>query len=130
MELYMPIELQWSDRKRYYGLPLSFNVYAISDDRLFLNWGLLNQRFREIMLYRVRDISITRSFSQRVFGVGTVFVTTADNEVFTLENICEPFLVKELLHQNVEGQKRARQFRYGEYFGGEAETFHWFPNCM
>lgn len=130
MSLNMYTDLHWRDRKRYFGLPLSFEVYAITEDRLFLSSGLLLQTERSIMLYRIRDISISRSFTQMLFGVGTVTVTTSDNEVITLENICEPFQVKELLHQNVEDQKRARHFRFGEYDIGEREFFPWFPGWM
>lgn len=126
----MNIELHWRDRKHYYGLPLSFEVYAISRDRLFLNDGFLQQTYREVLLYRIRDISLSRSFSQRFFGVGTVSVTTADNEVIQLENIRAPFLVKELLFQNVEDQKRSRRFRFGEYQICDAETFPWMPDMV
>ena len=117
----MNVELQWRDRKRYYGLPLSFEVYAVSKDRLFLSWGFLHQAYQDILLHRIRDISLTRSLSQRILGVGTVSVTTSDNHVVLLENIRDPILVKELIHRNVEEQKRSRRFRYGEYHGPDAE---------
>lgn len=130
MRLNMYTDLHWWDRKRYYGLPLSFEVYAISEDRLFLSSGLLLQTERSIMLYRVRDISLTRSFTQRLFGVGTVTVTTSDNEVITLENVAAPHQVKELLHQNVEEQKRARRFRFEEFDIGDQAFFPWFPGWM
>lgn len=130
MSLNMYTDLHWRDRKRYWGLPLSFDVYAITEDRLILSSGLLLQTERSIMLYRVRDISLSRSFTQRLFGVGTVTVMTSDNEVVTLENISAPRQVKELLHQNIEDQKRARHFRFGEYDFGDREFFPWFPGWM
>ena len=36
------IKLVWKDRKRFLGMPLSFTRYSVSDDRLFLETGLLN----------------------------------------------------------------------------------------
>ena len=30
-----PIEYLWKDRKRHFGLPLSFTRYSLSEDRLF-----------------------------------------------------------------------------------------------
>ncbi|MBE6949778.1 MAG: PH domain-containing protein [Ruminococcaceae bacterium] len=108
-------EVQWRDRKCYCGIPLSFESYAVSHDRLFLTCGFLNQSSKEIQLHRVRDIALSRSLSQRLLGVGTVSVTTSDKKVVVLENIRNPAEVKELLYQNAEEQKRIRRFRYGEF---------------
>ena len=33
----LTIEYLWKDRKRYFGLPLSFTRYCLSDDRLFVS---------------------------------------------------------------------------------------------
>jgi hypothetical protein len=66
----LTIESLWKDRKRYFGLPLSFTRYALSEDRLFLSVGFLNIKDDEILLYRVRDIDTERSLWQRLFGVG------------------------------------------------------------
>ena len=60
----------WKDRKRYFGLPLSFTRYALSEDRLFLSVGFLNIKDDEILLYRIRDINTSRNLWQRIFGVG------------------------------------------------------------
>ena len=62
----------WKDRKRYFGMPISFTRYALSEDRLFLSQGFLNIKDDEILLYRVRDIDTSRNLWQRLFGVGTV----------------------------------------------------------
>ena len=72
------IKYLWKDRKRYFGLPLSFTRYMLSDDRLFISEGFLNIKDDEILLYRVRDIDTTRSLWQRLFGVGTVTVMSSD----------------------------------------------------
>lgn len=124
------VDVQWRDRKHYCGLPLSFETYAVSNDRLFLSSGFLRQASREILLYRVRDISLSRSLSQRLFGVGTVRVTTIDNEVIILESVCAPFQVKELIYQNVLEQKEARRFRFGGYPVNNAEAFWYFGNWI
>ena len=106
----------WKDRKRYLGMPLSFTRYALSEDRLFLSVGFFSVRDEEILLYRVRDISIKRTLWQRIFGVGTVTVRSSDKstpEVF-LKNIKKPLDFKELLHRNVEEAKLSRRIRIGE----------------
>ncbi len=63
------IQYIWQDRKRYFGLPLSFTRYAMSEDRLFTSVGFLNIKDDEILLYRVRDIDTSRTLWQRLFGV-------------------------------------------------------------
>ncbi len=106
----------WSDRKRYFGLPLSFTKYEISEDRLFQTTGFLNLKYEEILLYRVRDLELSRSFGQRIFGVGTIKVCSSDKthpELY-IHNVKEPAAVKELIHQQVEDMKIRRRVRFGE----------------
>ena len=110
------IEYLWKDRKRYFGLPLSFTRYSLSEDRLFLSEGFLNIKDDEILLYRVRDIDSSRSLGQRIFGVGTVTVHSSDKTMpnLVLKNVKNPGFVKELIHQQVEQVKLQRRVRLGE----------------
>ena len=107
---------KWKDRKRHLGMPLSFTRYGLSEDRLFLEKGLLSTNFDEILLYRVRDISLKISLYQRLFGVGTITVQSSDKSlpVLELKNIKRPRETKELIHQTVEELKIARRMRVGE----------------
>ena len=106
----------WSDRKRYFGLPISFTKYEVSEDRLFQTTGFLNLKYEEILLYRVRDLELSRSFGQRIFGVGTIKVSSSDksNSELYIINVKEPAAVKELIHQQVEDMKIRRRVRFGE----------------
>ena len=106
----------WHDRKRILGMPLSFTRYALSEDRLFLKRGFLNVHQDEIVLYRVRDLRVSQSLWQRVFGVGTVTVISTDKSIpeLALKNIRQPNEVKELIHEYVEKMKIARRMRVGE----------------
>mgnify|MGYP003550471948 CR=1 FL=1 len=110
------MEYIWKDRKRYFGLPLSFTRYAMSEDRLFLSVGCLNIKDEEVLLYRIRDINTSRSLWQRLFGVGTITVMSSDKTLPTLElkNVKDPVFVKELLHKQVEEMKIKRRVRFGE----------------
>lgn len=113
----------WKDRKRHLGMPLSFTRYALSEDRLFLSIGFLNIKDEEILLYRIRDISSSRSLWQRLFGVGTITVTSSDKSTPTLalKNIKNPIHVKELLHAQVEQMKLRRRVRVGEIMTGDVD---------
>ena len=106
----------WTDRKRFLGMPLSFTRYALSDDRLFLSVGFLSVKDEELLLYRVRDIGVKRTLWQRLFGVGTIIVSSSDKStpILQLVKIKRPMEVKELLHENVEEMKLRRRMRIGE----------------
>ena len=120
----LTIEQLWHDRKRYFGLPISFTRYALSDDRLFTSVGFLNIKDDEILLYRVRDIDTSRSLWQRIFGVGTVTVMSSDKTMPTLvlKNIKDPIFVKELIHKQVEETKIKRRVRFGEIMGNDLDN--------
>lgn len=115
----MAIEYIWSDRKRILGMPITFTRYSLSDDRLFLETGLLNTKCEEILLYRVRDISLSITLGQRLFGVGTITIQSSDQTLPTLEikNVKAPRDTKELIHEAVEEMKRSRRMRVGEILG-------------
>ena len=117
----MAIEHLWKDRKRYLGMPLSFTRYALSEDRLFLSVGFFSVKDDEVLLYRVKDISSTRTLWQRLFGVGTITVVSADKSTPTLvlKNVKNPLEVKELLHQQVEEMKIRRRMRFGEMMSND-----------
>ena len=110
------IEYLWEDRKRHCGLPLSFTKYKLSVDRLFFETGALNTEEEEVQLYRVRDISVRRTLWQKICGVGTVTVNSSDKSAPTIElkNIKRAKDVKELLNEQVEKVKVARNVRIGE----------------
>ena len=115
-----PMEYLWKDRKRHLGLPLSFTRYRLSEDRLFCETGFFNLHSEEVLLYRVRDLSLSMTLGQRIFGVGTVCVQSSDKSMphLDLKNVRHPREVKELIHQNVEAAKDKRRMRATELMGG------------
>ena len=121
------IDYLWKDRKRFLGMPLSFTRYRLSEDRLFCETGFLNVKSDEVLLYRVRDLRLTMSLGQRIFGVGTVCVVSSDKSIphLDLKNVKDPRTVKELIHQNVEAAKDKRRMRATELLGGEDD-----PACQ
>ena len=115
------IKTLWNDRKRHFGLPLSFTRYQLSEDRIFCEKGLLNLHEEEVLLYRVRDLELRMSLGQRIFGVGSVIVHSSDKTMPTLElkNIKIPREVKELVFRQVEDCKEQRRMRTMEFVGGD-----------
>ena len=117
------VDIIWKDRKRWLGMPLSVTRYALSEDRLFLSVGFFSIKDDEILLYRIRDITTTRTLWQRLFGVGTVTVVSSDKTMPTLQlkNIKRPVEVKELLHKQVEEMKIRRRVRVGEIMASDMD---------
>ena len=110
------INYLWKDRKRYFGLPISFTRYRLSKDRIFRETGVLNLKEEEVLLYRVRDLELSRSLFQRIFGVGTICVYSSDKSSphLDLVSVKNPKMVKELIYQKVEEAKDARRMRTTE----------------
>lgn len=113
----------WKDRRRRMGMPLSVTRYALSEDRLFLSVGFFSVKDDEVLLYRIRDISTGRSLWQRLFGMGTITITSSDKShpTLVLKNVKHPMDVKELLHKQVEEMKMQRRVRIGEVMGSDLQ---------
>ena len=115
------IQYIWKDRKRIFGMPITFTRYRLSEDRLFCEKGFLNIQQDEVLLYRVRDLQLNMKLTQRIFGVGTICVVSSDKSVphLDLVNVKNPREVKELIHRSVEDAKDARRMRTMEIMGSE-----------
>lgn len=111
----------WQDRKRILGMPISFTKYRLEEDRLFIETGLLSTKYDELLLYRVRDISLKRTLAQKLLGVGTVVIYSSDSSTpeLYLMNIKNAYNVKELIHNQVEQMKTKKRMRFGEYIDGD-----------
>lgn len=115
-----PIHYIWQDRKRYFGRPISFTKYALSEDRFFVERGLLNIKQDEILLYRVVDLELTISLFQRMFGVGTIALRSSDRSTphLLVINVKKPREVKEMIHKAVEASKLIHGVTSMEMVGG------------
>ena len=113
-------EAQWYDRKRtFLGLPLSFTRYYVHAEKLVVETGFFSLREEEIRLYRIMDITLRRSLGQRIFGVGTIHLCSADKTTpeLDIKNIKKPWETKELLSALVEEARTAKRISGREYMG-------------
>ena len=95
----------WSDRKRtLFGLPLSFTKYTLTEERLFIQTGLFTTVEDEVRLYRILDVKLTRTLGQKIFGVGSIHVCSADKSMadFEITSVKNSADVKEKLSELVE----------------------------
>ncbi|MCR4567923.1 MAG: PH domain-containing protein [Pseudobutyrivibrio sp.] len=114
----------WQDRKRYFGLPLSFTKYSLSEDRLFVETGFFNLEQNEVRLYRILDLQLKRSLGQRIFGVGSIWVSSSDKSLgtFEIKNIKDSARVKEMLSVQVEQQREAKRVVGREFMGADMDV--------
>ena len=114
----------WTDKKRYFGLPISFTRYSIVEKegvwvKIFYDTGLLSTRHEEVMVYRVFDISLQQSLFDKLFNVGTICLYCKDEsmEYFNIIRVKNPFHVRDLISDLVEEQRAEKGFRIGEFHG-------------
>lgn len=119
-------EYVWKDRKRtFLGLPWSFTVYKLTEEKLMIETGFFSKKEEEIRLYRIMDLTLNRTLGQRIFGLGTIHCCTADKSTpeFDILKIKKSKEVKELLSDLIEKQREekrisAREFMDDDYDGG------------
>ena len=112
------VDIKWKQRKRIWcGLPWTFTVYSLSEDRLFIDSGVFTKRQDEVRLYRVLDVSLKRSLGQRIFGMGTIHICSSDKTMkdFDLINIKNSKDVKEMISEYVETQREKKRVVSREY---------------
>ena len=109
----------WHDRKRILGMPISFTVYEVDESRLTIRKGLLSTTTDEMLLYRILDLKMYQTLWQKIFGVGTIILYTADQSGHTTEikNVKYPEKVRKFLSRTVEQQRNAKGITGRELFG-------------
>ncbi|MDD2534787.1 MAG: PH domain-containing protein [Eubacteriales bacterium] len=109
----------WKDRKRILGMPLSFTRYIVDEDRLTLKIGLLNSLVNDVLLYRILDVKLVQTLWQKLFGVGTITLFTADKsqDQIKLRNIKHPEKVRRYLGQLIEEERESRRLVGRELYG-------------
>ena len=118
----MSAESVWKDRKRtIFGLPLSFTVYKLTNEKLLIETGVFSKKEEEIRLYRIMDLTLNRPFGQRLFGVGTIHCCTADKSTpeFDILKIKRPSEIKEMLSDMVEAERDKKRVSAREFMSDE-----------
>lgn len=113
------LNIVWKDRKRpIFGLPLSFTKYTLLEDKLLIDTGFLSSKQEEVKLYRIMDVTLKRSFIQKIFGVGTIHCCSADKTTpeFDILDIKNSFEVKEKISKMAEEQRDKKRVTGREIF--------------
>lgn len=123
-ELRVAIEKEeaiWCDKKRivFFGMPLSFTKYTLTPSKFTLEKGFFKKTEDETRLYRITDVSLTRGFWERIFGLGTIKLLSSDTSTpkIELHHVKNPKTVKDVLSQAIEDCRRANGVRTSEVVG-------------
>lgn len=113
----------WKQRKRNWcRTPFTFTVYTLTDKEMSIKTGILNEKFNLIKLFRIVDISVERSFLQRLFGMSTLVLDTRDqssgNGVVVLKNIVHGSEVRQALQEAVDASRKENGMSAREFIGG------------
>ena len=114
----------WRDRKRIiFGLPWSFTVYALTEDKLLIEKGIFNKIQEEVRLYRIMDLTLNRSLEERIFGLGTIHCCSGDKSTpeFDILRIKDSERVKDLLSEAVENSRKKNRIGTREFMADEMD---------
>lgn len=89
--------------------------FELTTERLRVKRGVFNQVFDEVELYRVKEVSLSRSVFERMLGLGTVTMETSDRgqEKILIPSVRKSDELREHLRTQVEivrDRKRVREF--------------------
>lgn len=121
------VSYKWSDRKRIiFGLPWTFTKYAATDEKLLIRTGVLNVKEEEVRLYRILDLTLKRTLFQRLWGLGTIHVCSADKSTpeFEILKIKNPEIVKNMLSDMVEEERRKKRVSGREFMSSEEDEIY------
>ena len=114
----MEHEVVWKDRKRVWcGLPWTFTKYELGREKLVIKTGFFTQNQDEVRLYRILDLSLKRSLTQRMFGLGTIQCHSVDKTMknFEIKNIKNSENVKNQLSDLIEEARRSNRVSSREF---------------
>ena len=97
-------------------------VFELTNERIRITSGVINQSSDEIELYRVKDSRTIRPWWMRLTGLASIVLETSDRStpVLVIPAIRNGMEIRELLRQQVELQrdrKRVREMDFDEHGG-------------
>ena len=118
------------ERKRwgFFGIPWTFTKYTLWTKKLVIERGLCNSVENEILLYRVTDLTYSRTLFQKLFKMGTLTVYAHDKTtpVQIIKNIKHSREFKEALSDAVEKDRIRMKMRQSEL----VDAGHFDPHDM
>lgn len=105
--------MEYKERKRwvFLGLPFTFTVYSVKEDGITVDTGFFNKEENDCYMYKVQDVTLKRSFGERMFGLGTIVCYTGDttDQILTISHIKNSKEIKEFILEQSEIARRKRR---------------------
>ena len=94
-------------------------TFELTNERLRISKGVINQEIDEVELYRVKDILVVRKWWMRMTGLGTIHLDTSDRSMpqIDIPAIKNSLELRESLRKKVEAmrdKKRVREMDFDE----------------
>lgn len=105
--------MSFVEKKRvtFFGLPLSFTKYTITEEKLTITSGFLSITEDDAYMYKIQDVRLTRSLSERLFRLGTITCYTGDttHPLLVLHHIRHASEIKDFIMKSSEEARRKRR---------------------
>lgn len=105
--------MKFVERKRikFFGLPFSFTKYAITEEKLTITAGFLSITEDDAFMYKIQDVRLTKSLSERIFRLGTITCYTGDttHPELILHHIRNSSAIKDFIMQSSEEARKKRR---------------------
>lgn len=98
-------------RTKIFALPICFTTYTVNEEKINIKKGFLTIIEDDAYLYKIQDVSLHRSFWERIFKLGTVLCYTGDttHPELKLVHIRHSDLIKDyILTASEEARKKRR----------------------
>ncbi|MCI9538259.1 MAG: PH domain-containing protein [Eubacterium sp.] len=106
----MDFKEEYKERKRslFFGLPLSFTTYTLTEKKINIKKGFLKTVEDDTLMYKVQDVTLVRGLIERIFGLGTIICYSSDvtDSKLMLTHIRNSSEVKEFILQTAEMERR------------------------
>lgn len=105
--------MEFKEKKRilFCGLPITFTKYTIKEDVIRVDAGLLKTVESDCYMYKVQDVTLSRSLMEKIFRLGTVICKTGDitDPTLTLIHIKNSQTIKDFILAQSEVERRKRR---------------------
>ncbi len=90
--------------------------YKVTNQRIIIRSGLIGKKETEIDLKHIKDIEVKQSIADRLAKVGDIHLKTSDptSGDVTLDNVQDPFVVKEIIRKALTDYRAGISIQYRE----------------